>query len=111
MISEFSLERHFFEEKHHDESNVDISTESEEKESKKMTECFHPGFDVFVDQSRIESETLSNNVLDRQHPQINVVDTDVSTERPTVDTNSTSIEKLDDEICAMRLATDLVSLT
>ena len=76
-----------------------------------MTECSHPSLDVSVDQSRIESKTLSTILLDRQHPQINVVDTDVSTERPTVDTNSTSIEKLDDKICAMRLATDLVSLT
>ena len=76
-----------------------------------MTECSHPSLDVSVDQSLIESKTLSTILLDRQHPQINVVDTDVSTERPTVDTNSTSIEKLDDKICAMRLATDLVSLT
>ncbi len=55
---------------------------------------------------------MSSISIDRQnHPEINVVDTDVSSERPTVDTNSTSIEKLDEEICAMRLATDLVSLS
>jgi hypothetical protein len=101
------LERHLEEERSDNESSVETSNESDDKVSKETTECCHSV--VEQPEKSQECENLSNNLQDRQFPEINVVYTDVSSERPTVDTNSTSVEKVDDEICAMRLATDLVS--